>query len=140
MPKLRVHAFTMSVDGFVAGPDQSLDHPLGVRGTELHPWVFAALERGEGLDHDILRAADEGVGATIMGRNMFGPVRGAWGSEDWRGWWGPEPPYHHPVFVLTHYVQPPIPMQAGPRSTFSTAASRTRSSRRSRPRAAATYA
>lgn len=92
MPKLRVHAFTTSVDGYVAGPDQSLDNPLGVGGTELHPWMFAALERGEGLDYDIVRAGDEGVGATIMGRNMFGPVRGPWGSEDWKGWWGDEPP------------------------------------------------
>ncbi len=110
MPKVRVHAYTTSVDGFVAGPDQSLDNPMGVGGRKLHPWMFDALDRDEGLDFDVVRAGDVNVGATIMGRNMFGPVRGPWGDEDWKGWWGEEPPYHHPVFVLTHHLQPPIAM------------------------------
>jgi dihydrofolate reductase len=122
MPRLRVHNFAMSVDGFVAGPDQSLEHPLGVGGTRLHQWAFATRsarrmfghEGGEGgVDDDMWRQGDEGVGATIMGRSMFGPVRGPWPDESWRGWWGDEPPYHHPVFVLTHHPRPSVEMQGG---------------------------
>jgi dihydrofolate reductase len=122
MPKLRVHNLAMSVDGYVAGPDQSRDNPLGVGGEGLHEWVFktrtwrqmVAEDGGEeGLDDDFIAAGDENIGATIMGRNMFGPIRGDWGDEEWTGWWGDEPPYHHPVFVLTHHPRDPIPMKGG---------------------------
>ena len=113
---------SMSVDGFVAGPGQSLENPLGERGTELHEWVFATRsfrqthggEGGEtGLDDDHGANWNRNVGATIMGRNMFGPVRGDWGDESWRGWWGEDPPYHNDVFVLTHHGREPLPMQGG---------------------------
>ncbi len=125
MPKLRVHNFAISVDGYGAGPDQSVDDPLGVGGTQLHEWAFASQAwremQGQGardgvdasLDDAFITAGDAGIGATIMGRNMFGPVRGPWGDEAWTGWWGEDPPYHHPVFVLTHHVQPPIEMEGG---------------------------
>jgi dihydrofolate reductase len=124
MPKLRVHNFAMSVDGYVAGPDQSLDNPLGVNGLQLHDWVFKTRtgrrmmgmdeDAGEeGVDDEFMARGDAGIGATIMGRNMFGPVRGAWGGEEWTGWWGEDPPYHHAVFVLTHHPRPSIPMQGG---------------------------
>jgi dihydrofolate reductase len=122
MPKLRAHNIAISVDGYMAGPDQSLDNPLGVGGPRLHEWVFATHagkqmlgEDGgeEGLDEQFMVRGDQGVGATIMGRNMFGPIRGPWGSEEWTGWWGDDPPYHHPVFVLTHHPHPPIEMQGG---------------------------
>jgi dihydrofolate reductase len=122
MAKIRVHNFSISLDGYGAGPDQSVDHPLGVGGKRLHSWVFKT--RGgrhmlgqsggdEGVDNDIWMRGDEGVGATVMGRNMFGPIRGPWGDEEWKGWWGDEPPYHHPVFVLTHYAHDSITMQGG---------------------------
>ena len=122
MAKLRVHNLSMSIDGFVAGPDQTVENPLGVGGEELHTWMLET--RGgremmgrsggdEGLDQRFFLAGIEGIGATIMGRNMFGPVRGEWGDEDWRGWWGEEPPYHHPVFVLTHHAREPLPMAGG---------------------------
>jgi dihydrofolate reductase len=122
MPRLRVHNFAISLDGYGAAPRQSLDHPLGVGGTRLHEWVFStkAARRmfGEeggagGIDNDFILQGDEGIGATIMGRNMFGPIRGPWEDDEWRGWWGNEPPYHHPVFVLTHHPHPPIPMEGG---------------------------
>ena len=122
MARLRVHNLTMSVDGFVAGPDQSLEYGLGVGGEELHEWMFrtrsggrmVGREGGEGgVDEDFWLEGEENVGATIMGRNMFGPVRGAWPDETWTGWWGDEPPYHHPVFVLTHHPRPPVEMQGG---------------------------
>jgi dihydrofolate reductase len=122
MPKLRVHNFSVSVDGFAAGPDQGLDNPLGVRGKELHNWALATRtfrkmfgEEGgdEGLDDHFAAAGDEGTGATIMGRNMFGPIRGEWTDEEWKGWWGDEPPYHHQTFVLTHYPRESITMQGG---------------------------
>ena len=126
MAKLRVHCFSTSADGYAAGPDQSLDAPLGVGGRQLHDWVFATrfgremigLDGGEtGVDNDFLLRGVEGIGATVMGRNMFGPIRGDWDSvgadDEWRGWWGDEPPYHHPVFVLTHYARPPIEMAGG---------------------------
>ena len=120
--KLRVHNLAMSLDGYVAGPDQSLDNPLGVGGERLHEWVFATRtgrrmigEDGgdEGVDDDFIARGDEGIGATIMGRNMFGPIRGPWGDDDWTGWWGDDPPYHHPVFVLTHHPRPSITMEGG---------------------------
>jgi dihydrofolate reductase len=122
MPKLRVHNLSMSLDGFVAGPDQSIEDPLGVRGEELHAWVFETrtwhARVGEpggttGIDDGFMVAGDEGIGATVMGRNMFGPVRGPWPDDSWTGWWGDEPPYHHPVFVLTHHERAPIPMAGG---------------------------
>ncbi len=122
MPKLRVHNFSVSLDGYAAGPAQSLDHPLGVRGPELHEWVFETRtgrrmigEDGgdEGVDDRFIASSDEGIGATVMGRNMFGPIRGPWGDSDWTGWWGDNPPYHHPVFVLTHHPRPPITMAGG---------------------------
>jgi len=122
MPKLRVHNFSMSVDGYAAGPGQGLDVPLGVGGERLHEWVFETqhgramigVEGGStGVDDEFIAAGETGIGATVMGRNMFGPVRGEWGDSDWRGWWGPNPPYHHPVFVLTHHPHDPIEMDGG---------------------------
>jgi dihydrofolate reductase len=122
MPNVRVHNFSMSLDGYVAGPDQSVDNGLGVGGERLHEWMFATRmwhqmvgEGGgdEGLDNDFAVRGDVGFGATIMGRNMFGPIRGPWGDEEWKGWWGDTPPYHHPVFVLTHHPHAPIPMEGG---------------------------
>jgi dihydrofolate reductase len=129
MPKLRVHSLAMSVDGYVAGPHQSIDDPLGVGGRRLHEWVFATRfgremigEEGgdEGVDHQFLIRGDVGIGATIMGRNMFGPIRGGWDDDEWKGWWGDEPPYHHPVFVLTHHAREPIPMKGGTTFNFVT--------------------
>ena len=103
---------SVSLDGFLAGPDQTLDNPLGVDGLRLHQWHFNADEPGHDVDaarrDDLLRHR----GAYVMGRNMFGPVRGEW-EGDWRGWWGAEPPYHAPVFVLTHYPREPIEMDGG---------------------------
>ena len=122
MPKLRVHCLSMSVDGYVAGPNQTVDNPLGENGERLHEWVFETRtgrrmigrDDGEtGIDDEFVARGFEGIGATIMGRNMFGPVRGEWGDSDWRGWWGEEPPYHHPVFVLTQFSRPSIDMAGG---------------------------
>jgi dihydrofolate reductase len=112
----------MSIDGFMAGPHQTLENPMGDGGSGLHPWVFATRygramigqEGGtEGIDDVFLRRGDDGIGATIIGRNMFGPVRGPWDGDSWTGWWGPEPPYHHDVVVLTHHQRPPLPMEGG---------------------------
>src|SRR5579859_276670 len=122
MSKLRVHNFAISVDGYGAGPSQSLDKPLGVGGQRLHEWVFATRfgrrmigqEGGEeGIDERFLVAGDTGIGATIIGRNMFGPIRGPWPDEEWRGWWGDEPPHHVPTFVLTHHARAPLAMEGG---------------------------
>jgi dihydrofolate reductase len=122
MPKLRVHNFSVSLDGYAAGPDQGLDHPLGVGGERLHEWAFPTrtfrkmqgMDGGaKGLDDRFAAQGDVGIGATVMGRNMFGPIRGSWDDEHWKGWWGKHPPYHHPVFVLTHHPREPIPMQGG---------------------------
>jgi dihydrofolate reductase len=122
MAKLCVRALMISLDGYGAGPDQDLDHPFGVDGDRLTKWVFATRggrrmmgEAGgsTGVDDDVFSHGDAGIGATIMGRNMFGPVRGPWGDEDWKGWWGDTPPYHHPVFVLTHHARAPIVMDGG---------------------------
>ena len=103
---------SISADGYVAGPNQSEGHPLGVGGLSLHDWHL-----GPNAEHPVNKqvVSDmmDGMGATIMGRNMFGPIRGEWGDSDWRGWWGDEPPYHCPVFVLTHYPHDPIEMQGG---------------------------
>jgi dihydrofolate reductase len=102
---------SISLDGFVAGPDQSQEHPLGIDGDKVHGWHMP------GPKHPVDEAFTQRLlgprGAYIMGRNMFGPVRGEWGTSDWRGWWGPEPPYHAPVFVLTHHAHTPIEMEGG---------------------------
>src|SRR5688572_23717108 len=111
MAKLRVHNLAMSLDGYVAGPDQSEADPLGIGAEQLHEWMFAS-PRHE-VDDRFVVAGDEGIGATIMGRNMFGPIRGEWGDREWRGWWGEDPPYHHAVFVLTHHAHAPIEMDGG---------------------------
>jgi dihydrofolate reductase len=122
MPKLRVHNLSMSIDGYAAGPNQGPDTPLGVRGEELHEWVFATRTGREmigesggdtGIDDTFMARGFDGVGATIMGRNMFGPVRGEWPDDTWRGWWGEIPPYHHAVFVLTHHAREPLEMDGG---------------------------
>ena len=127
MVRLRVHNFAVSVDGFGAGSDQSLENPLGIGGSGLHEWLFATKfgnqmlgldGGGEGIDNDFANAGVTGIGATIMGRNMFGPIRGEWGDDEWRGWWGDDPPFHHPVFVLTHHPRPPIAMAGGTRFEF----------------------
>ena len=102
---------SVSLDGFVAGPDQSLENPLGRRGLEVHHWhLDEPLHDADAQARELLMRPR---GAYVMGRNMFGPVRGDWGDSDWRGWWGPEPPYHHPVFVLTHHPHDPIEMDGG---------------------------
>jgi dihydrofolate reductase len=117
-----VRNFSISLDGYAAGLRQDLDNPLGTGGGRLHEWIFATrsgsqmigIDGGkEGLDDELFSARASGVGATIMGRNMFGPVRGPWGQNEWTGWWGENPPFHHPVFVLTHHPRPPIEMQGG---------------------------
>ncbi len=122
MSKLRVHSLSMSLDGYVAGPDQSQETPLGVGGEALHEWIFTTAggrrmvgqEGGStGTDDAIWAKGFTGIGAWIMGRNMFGPVRGPWGDSDWSGWWGDEPPYHCDVFVLTHHARDPIAMAGG---------------------------
>jgi dihydrofolate reductase len=122
MPKLRVHNISMSLDGYPAGPAQDRDHPLGVGGEKLHEWVFATRggremlgEDGgtEGPDDAFFRAGEDNIGATVMGRNMFGPIRGDWDDYSWTGWWGEDPPYHHEVFVLTHHPRPSVPMRGG---------------------------
>src|SRR6185295_2043770 len=102
---------SISLDGFVAGPDQSREDPLGKRGRELHRWHLGD-ERANDADLTAKSWLMRPRGAYVMGRNMFGPIRGAW-DEDWRGWWGPEPPYHAPVFVLTHHAREPIEMEGG---------------------------
>lgn len=122
MARVRVGAFALSVDGFGAGPEQSLSDPLGKRGQELHGWFYGTRTfrsmigkpgGSEGVDDGFAARAMAGFGAFILGRNMFGPIRGDWPNEDWKGWWGDDPPYHAPVFVLTHHPRDPIPMQGG---------------------------
>ncbi len=123
MPKLRVHAFSLSLDGYGAGPNQSVNDPLGEGGMRLHEWflptrtfqkVLGSGAPGEtGIDDDFAARGFTGLGATIMGRNMFGPVRGQWPDESWTGWWGANPPFHHPVFVLTHHPREPVTMEGG---------------------------
>jgi dihydrofolate reductase len=112
----------MSIDGYSAGPNQSLENPLGVRGVELMEWFFPTQfwqsmhkkPGGEtGVDHQIAAQGFENIGAWILGRNMFSPIRGPWPDERWRGWWGEEPPYHCPVFVLTHHARPTLHMKGG---------------------------
>jgi dihydrofolate reductase len=123
MSRIRVNAFSVSVDGFGAGPDQSRDHPLGRGGEGLHDWVISTrtfqqdVQRREGgttgPDDDFAARSFENLGAWIMGRNMFGPVRGPWPDYEWKGWWGANPPYHVPVFVLTHHPRPSLEMEGG---------------------------
>lgn len=122
MSRLRVESYSMSLDGYGAGPDQSLENPLGVGGHALHDWAFKTetfqkMFGGEsgstGVDNDFAARGFRNVGAWILGRNMFGPVRGPWPDERWKGWWGENPPYHTQVFVLTHYPRTSIPMEGG---------------------------
>ena len=122
MARLRVHNFTISLDGYGAGPAQSLQHPLGVGGEQLHGWLiptrsFKQMHGGTGgttgPDDDFAGRAFKNVGAWILGRNMFGPIRGEWTDDAWKGWWGDDPPYHVDVFVLTHYPHASIPMAGG---------------------------
>ena len=122
MSRLRVNCFSVSVDGFGAGPDQSIEHPLGVGGPSLHEWMYptATFQRmigndggASGPDDDLTARGMENVGAWILGRNMFGPIRGPWPDDSWKGWWGDNPPYHTPVFVLTHHSRDPIEMAGG---------------------------
>jgi len=122
MSKLRVQSFAMSLDGYSAGPRQDLQNPLGVRGHEIMQWFMhtrfwrrmQGQEGGEtGIDNGIAEKGFDNIGAWILGRNMFGPVRGPWPDESWKGWWGEEPPYHVPVFVLTHHARAPLAMKCG---------------------------
>ena len=130
MPLVRVQSFSVSLDGFGAGLNQDLQNPLGVGGPELFEWFFKTRtwqamhghpEAGEtGVDDDVAAKGLDGIGAWILGRNMFGPVRGPWPDDDWKGWWGDEPPYHTPVFVLTHHARAPLVMKGGTEFRFVT--------------------
>lgn len=122
MTRVRVESYSISLDGYGAGPDQSLDNPLGIGGPDLHQWLFPTrtLQRAlfdkdgtTGVDDDFAARGFQNVGAWILGRNMFAPTRGPWTDMSWKGWWGDSPPYHVPVFVLTHHARPPIEMQGG---------------------------
>jgi dihydrofolate reductase len=123
LTRLRVHCFSLSLDGYAAGPNQDLDNPLGVGGLALHEWFFATRTfqkkvlgkdgGSTGTDDDFAARGFDNVGAWILGRNMFGPIRGPWPDETWKGWWGDNPPFHTPVFVLTNYPRAPIAMQGG---------------------------
>ena len=122
MGKVRASAFSVSLDGFGAGPNQDLQHPLGVGGGELHTWLFKTRTFQEMIGHDggttdiddhVARKSMENLGAWIMGRNMFGPIRGPWPDHSWKGWWGDNPPYHVPVFVLTHHRRASVEMEGG---------------------------
>ena len=122
MSKLRVNCFAVSIDGFGAGPDQSLEHPLGIGGPGLHEWMYPTAtfqkmmgndDGAVGPDDDLTARGMENVGAWILGRNMFGPIRGPWPDDSWKGWWGDNPPYHTPVYVLTHHARDPIEMEGG---------------------------
>ena len=130
MSQLRVNGFTLSLDGYGAGPGQDEQNPLGRGGMELHRWLLptrtfqrmhgGAADGTTGIDDDFARRGVENVGAWILGRNMFGPVRGPWPDESWKGWWGDEPPYHTPVFVLTHFARAPLRMKGGTEFHFVT--------------------
>jgi dihydrofolate reductase len=122
MSKVKVAAFSISLDGFGAGPRQDLNNPLGVRGLEMHAWflnteVFKKMHGqtggARGIDNDFAAQSFADVGAWILGRNMFSPVRGPWEGDSWKGWWGDNPPYHTPVFVLTHHARAPLTMEGG---------------------------
>lgn len=129
MTRLLVRSFAVSLDGFGAGPDQDLEHPLGVGGPELMDWFFHTRiwreMHGEsggdtGTDNEFAARGFAGIGAWILGRNMFGPIRGPWPDDRWKGWWGDEPPYHTPVFVLTHHARAPLRMAGGTEFRFVT--------------------
>jgi dihydrofolate reductase len=130
MSRLRVQSFSLSLDGYGAGPGQDLQNPLGLRGPELMEWLFhtrlwhamqGKQEGGEtGVDDRLATQGFSGIGAWILGRNMFGPVRGPWPDDSWKGWWGDEPPYHTPVFVLTHHPRAPLTMAGGTEFRFVT--------------------
>ncbi|HYP90938.1 MAG TPA: dihydrofolate reductase family protein [Polyangiaceae bacterium] len=123
MSKLRVNCFTVSLDGYGAGPDQTEQNPMGTGTKDLHQWFVPTKTFKEmlgigkdgttGIDDDFARRGTENLGAWILGRNMFGPIRGPWPDDAWRGWWGKNPPYHVPVFVLTHHARPPLEMEGG---------------------------
>jgi dihydrofolate reductase len=116
MSKIKVAAFSVSLDGFGAGPQQGLENPLGIRGEELHTWMFQKTTGNDGaigVDKDMVKKSMENIGAWIMGRNMFGPDRGPWLNDEWKGWWGEAPPYHVPVFVLTHHARASFEMKGG---------------------------
>lgn len=122
MSKVRVNCFGVSLDGFGAGPNQDLQNPLGVGGPNLHQWFFPTrtfqkmVGNGDGttgVDNDFAEQGMASLGAWILGRNMFGPIRGPWPDDQWKGWWGETPPYHTPVFVLTHHARPPLEMAGG---------------------------
>jgi dihydrofolate reductase len=122
MSRLRVQSFSVSVDGFGAGPNQSIDNPMGMGGMALHDWAFTTRTFRQmfndpggvgGVDDDFAARGFKKIGAWILGRNMFGPIRGAWPDENWKGWWGSTPPYHTPVFVLTHHARAPLVMNGG---------------------------
>ncbi len=121
MTRIRVESFTISLDGYGAGPKQDIDNPLGIGGTDLHQWLiptrtvqrvlFGNDDGATGIDDDFAARGFRNVGAWILGRNMFGPIRGPWPDMNWKGWWGDNPPYHFPVFILTHHARPPIAME-----------------------------
>lgn len=120
--RVRVGGFTISLDGYGAGPEQSIDNPLGIGGEAMHDWIVSTRawrqmhgkEGGsEGIDNEFAARASSNIGAWILGRNMFGPVRGPWPDMNWKGWWGDNPPYHVPVYVLTHHARPPLEMEGG---------------------------
>lgn len=122
MSRVRVHNFSVSIDGFATGEGQSLDAPFGHAGQRLHEWFFQTRtfqqmqgkpDGSTGVDDAIARTWDAGIGAEIMGRNKFGPQRGPWENHEWNGWWGPNPPFHTPVFVLTHHPRPSVEMEGG---------------------------
>ncbi|MBB3918410.1 dihydrofolate reductase family protein [Rhizobium fabae] len=122
MSKVRVAGFSVSVDGFGAGPEQSLNDPLGKRGPDMFQWFFHTRtframtgkdDGSSGIDEDYASRAMANFGAFILGRNMFGPIRGEWPDDAWKGWWGPNPPYHTPTYILTHYPREPIVMEGG---------------------------
>ena len=130
--KVKVLCFSVSLDGFSAGPDQDLDHQLGVGGPEIFQWFFPTrffkkmhgAQEGEGgetgIDNQMAERSFDNMGAWILGRNMFGPVRGPWPDESWKGWWGDNPPYHVPTFVLTHHARPNLQMEGGTEFRFVT--------------------
>ena len=123
MTRVRVESFAISLDGYGAGPSQDIDNPLGVGGTDLHQWAFPTrtFQRAlfgtdggtTGVDDDFAKRGFRNIGAWILGRNMFAPSRGSWSDMNWKGWWGDSPPYHVPVFILTHHARPSIPMEGG---------------------------
>jgi dihydrofolate reductase len=130
MTRVRVESFTISLDGYGAGPDQDLENPLGLGGTDLHQWLFptrtfqrtlfGAEDGTTGIDDDFAARGFKNVGAWILGRNMFSPSRGPWTDPDWKGWWGDNPPYHVPTFILTHHARPSIEMEGGTNFHFVT--------------------